>query len=105
MKRKLKTPVIKPVILTDICVILFIKTAQVLSWPDNWTATTKDGKRTAQFEHTLLITPEGVEALTGKIETSPLQFWEKESEVHKGFFLGTTPAARERASQLTATKI
>lgn len=79
-------------------------TSQVLSWPDNWTATTRDGKRTAQFEHTLLLTKDGVEALTGKIETSPMQFWEKESEVHKGFFLGTTPAARERASQLTAAK-
>mmetsp|Transcript_1880 Transcript_1880/g.2522 ORF Transcript_1880/g.2522 Transcript_1880/m.2522 type:complete len:435 (-) Transcript_1880:191-1495(-) len=78
-------------------------TSQVLSWPDNWTATTRDGKRTAQFEHTLLITPDGVEALTGKIETSPIQFWEKESEVHKGLWLGTTPAARKRAALLTSS--
>ncbi|ORX61852.1 MetAP 1 [Hesseltinella vesiculosa] len=33
-------------------------------WPDNWTATTKDGKRSAQFEHTLLVTDTGVEILT-----------------------------------------
>ncbi|KAF7721451.1 Methionine aminopeptidase 1 [Apophysomyces ossiformis] len=33
-------------------------------WPDNWTATTKDGKRSAQFEHTLLVTETGVEILT-----------------------------------------
>ncbi|GAA5918200.1 hypothetical protein JCM6882_005148 [Rhodosporidiobolus microsporus] len=33
-------------------------------WPDNWTATTKDGKPSAQFEETLLITPDGVEVLT-----------------------------------------
>lgn len=79
-------------------------TSQVLSWPDNWTATTRDGKRTAQFEHTLLITPDGVEALTGKQETSPIQFWERESEVHQGLWLGTTPAARERAAALTALK-
>ena len=78
--------------------------AQALSWPDNWTATTRDGKRTAQFEHTLLITPDGVEALTGKLETSPLQFWERESEVHKGFWVGTTPAARERSVALSALK-
>mmetsp|Transcript_11490 Transcript_11490/g.21487 ORF Transcript_11490/g.21487 Transcript_11490/m.21487 type:complete len:446 (+) Transcript_11490:137-1474(+) len=77
-------------------------TAQCLHWPDNWTATTMDGKRTAQFEHTLLITKEGVEALTGKIETSPVQFWEKESEVHKGLWLGTTPEARARAAELNA---
>jgi len=46
-------------------------------WPDNWTATTIDGKRSAQFEHTLLITKDGVERLTGKIETSPKYFWEE----------------------------
>ncbi|KAI0798064.1 methionine aminopeptidase [Abortiporus biennis] len=33
-------------------------------WPDNWTATTIDGKRSAQFEETLLITENGVEILT-----------------------------------------
>lgn len=33
-------------------------------WPDEWTATTKDGKRSAQFEHTLLVTESGVEILT-----------------------------------------
>jgi len=33
-------------------------------WPDNWTATTIDGKRSAQFEDTLLITETGVEILT-----------------------------------------
>lgn len=33
-------------------------------WPDNWTAVTKDGKRTAQFEHTILVTDGGSEILT-----------------------------------------
>lgn len=75
-------------------------TAQRLSWPDDWTATTTDGKRSAQFEHTLLVTPDGVEALTGKIETSPVQWWEKESEVHKGVWLGTTPAAIQKMEEL-----
>jgi len=31
---------------------------------DGWTAVTTDGSRTAQFEHTILITEEGVEILT-----------------------------------------
>jgi methionyl aminopeptidase len=31
---------------------------------DGWTARTIDGKLSAQFEHTLLITEDGVEALT-----------------------------------------
>ncbi|KAI9268057.1 peptidase M24, structural domain-containing protein [Phascolomyces articulosus] len=33
-------------------------------WPDQWSAATADGKRSAQFEHTLLVTEEGVEILT-----------------------------------------
>ncbi len=33
-------------------------------WDDGWTATTRDGSRTAQFEHTLLVTREGAEILT-----------------------------------------
>ena len=40
-------------------------------WPDNWTAVTADGQRSAQFEHTLLITETGVEVLTARLETSP----------------------------------
>lgn len=83
----------------------FYVLAKPLTWPDEWTATTMDGKRSAQFEHTLLITKDGVEALTGKIETSPLQVWERNSMIHKGFWLGTTPEARERAKELTALKL
>jgi methionyl aminopeptidase len=33
-------------------------------WPDGWTAVTADGLRTAQYEHTLVVTNEGVEVLT-----------------------------------------
>jgi methionyl aminopeptidase len=33
-------------------------------WPDGWTAVTRDGKRTAQFEHTVLVTQDGHEILT-----------------------------------------
>ena len=33
-------------------------------WGDGWTAVTVDGSWSAQFEHTLLITPTGVEVLT-----------------------------------------
>jgi len=33
-------------------------------WPDNWTAVTVDGQRSAQFEETILITETGVEVLT-----------------------------------------
>lgn len=47
-------------------------------WNDGWTATTIDGRRSAQFEHTLLVTPTGVEALTGRLPTSNPFFWEAE---------------------------
>jgi methionyl aminopeptidase len=33
-------------------------------WPDNWTVVTKDRKRSAQFEHTLVVTENGAEVLT-----------------------------------------
>lgn len=34
------------------------------TWSDGWTAVTQDLWRSAQFEHTVLITPDGVEILT-----------------------------------------
>ena len=33
-------------------------------WDDGWTAVTSDGRRSAQFEHTVLVTETGVEILT-----------------------------------------
>ena len=42
-----------------------------VKWYDNWTAVTEDGKRSAQFEHTLLITDDGVEVLTARNNNSP----------------------------------
>lgn len=50
-------------------------TAKPVTWPDQWTAATNDGLPTAQFEHTLLITEDGVEALTAKLPDSPKYTW------------------------------
>jgi methionyl aminopeptidase len=36
-------------------------------WPDDWTAVTHDGKKSAQFEHTLVITDTGCEVLTKRL--------------------------------------
>jgi methionyl aminopeptidase len=33
-------------------------------WDDGWTAVTIDRSRTAQFEHTILVTESGAEVLT-----------------------------------------
>jgi methionyl aminopeptidase len=35
-------------------------------WDDGWTALTADGKRTAQFEHTILVTDGAPEVLTAR---------------------------------------
>ncbi|CAG0913645.1 unnamed protein product [Notodromas monacha] len=37
-------------------------------WPDNWTAVTLDGKLSAQFEQTLIVTDTGCEILTKRLE-------------------------------------
>ncbi|KAL1914529.1 uncharacterized protein VTP21DRAFT_8243 [Calcarisporiella thermophila] len=39
-----------------------------VTWPDQWTAVTEDGKRSAQFEQTLLVTETGCEILTKRLE-------------------------------------
>jgi methionyl aminopeptidase len=44
--------------------MLTIGSAQLYSWDDGWTIVTADGKRSAQFEHTLLVTRDGAEILT-----------------------------------------
>jgi methionyl aminopeptidase len=33
-------------------------------WDDGWTVVTTDGRRSAQFEHTLVVTDDGAELLT-----------------------------------------
>ena len=42
-------------------------------WDDGWTAVTADRRRTAQYEHTLAVTADGVEVLTAQAEPLPHQ--------------------------------
>src|SRR5262249_36022576 len=44
--------------------MLTLGTVEFDMWPDGWTVLTKDRKRTAQFEHTVLVTADGHEILT-----------------------------------------
>ncbi len=44
--------------------MLTLGTYDYTMWSDGWTAVTKDGSWTAQFEHTLLVTDDGAEILT-----------------------------------------
>ena len=48
-----------------------IGTWKDITWNDRWTSTTADGKRTAQFEHSILITEDGCEILTARTKDSP----------------------------------
>eukprot|EP00551_Chaetoceros_affinis_P004912 CAMPEP_0203669908 /NCGR_PEP_ID=MMETSP0090-20130426/6139_1 /ASSEMBLY_ACC=CAM_ASM_001088 /TAXON_ID=426623 /ORGANISM="Chaetoceros affinis, Strain CCMP159" /LENGTH=411 /DNA_ID=CAMNT_0050534667 /DNA_START=75 /DNA_END=1310 /DNA_ORIENTATION=+ len=47
------------------------------TWGDNWTAVTTDGKRSAQFEHTVLVTDNGCEILTAR-ENEPVMCWNED---------------------------
>ncbi|HEX5190161.1 MAG TPA: type I methionyl aminopeptidase [Streptosporangiaceae bacterium] len=44
--------------------MLTLGTIEYDLWPDGWTAVTRDRRRTAQFEHTVLVTDTGHEILT-----------------------------------------
>lgn len=44
--------------------MLTLGTVEWDMWDDDWTVVTRDRKRTAQFEHTLLVTETGAEILT-----------------------------------------
>ena len=45
--------------------MITLGTWQHKMWDDEWTAVTADGTRTAQFEHTILVTETSAEVLTG----------------------------------------
>lgn len=57
--------IMKPGMVFTIEPMITLGTWQHTMWDDDWTAVTSDGKRTAQFEHTILVTETGPEVLTG----------------------------------------
>lgn len=56
--------VIEPGMTFTIEPMLTLGTVEWDMWDDDWTVVTRDRKRTAQFEHTLLVTESGAEILT-----------------------------------------
>ena len=56
--------VMKPGMVFTIEPMITLGTWQHKMWDDDWTAVTADGKRTAQFEHMVLVTDSGVDVLT-----------------------------------------
>jgi methionyl aminopeptidase len=60
--------VMKPGHIFTIEPMINLGTWKEVLWPDDWTSTTMDGKRSAQFEHTLLVTESGCEVLTQRTQ-------------------------------------
>src|SRR5579864_4820719 len=58
------TSVMEPGMTFTIEPMLTLGTIDYDIWPDGWTVVTKDRRRTAQFEHTILVTGDGHEILT-----------------------------------------
>lgn len=56
--------VIEPGMVFTIEPMLNLGTPDWVMWDDDWTVVTADGRRSAQFEHTLLVTETGAEILT-----------------------------------------
>jgi methionyl aminopeptidase len=56
--------VIEPGMVFTIEPMLNLGTPDWIMWDDDWTVLTADGRRSAQFEHTLLVTDDGAEILT-----------------------------------------
>nr|WP_259310398.1 type I methionyl aminopeptidase [Cellulomonas sp. P24] len=56
--------VIEPGMVFTIEPMLNLDTPDWVMWDDDWTVLTADGRRSAQFEHTLLVTDTGAEILT-----------------------------------------
>ncbi|MFF7676228.1 type I methionyl aminopeptidase [Actinacidiphila glaucinigra] len=56
--------IMKPGMTFTIEPMLTLGTHEYEIWDDGWTVVTKDRKRTAQFEHTLVVTDTGAEVLT-----------------------------------------
>ncbi|GEL94674.1 type I methionyl aminopeptidase [Cellulomonas composti] len=55
---------IEPGMVFTIEPMLNLGTPDWIVWDDDWTVLTADGRRSAQFEHTLLVTDDGAEILT-----------------------------------------
>ncbi|MEU4825954.1 type I methionyl aminopeptidase [Actinomadura citrea] len=58
------TTIIEPGMTFTVEPMLTLGTHEYDMWADGWTVVTKDRRRTAQFEHTLLVTEDGHEILT-----------------------------------------
>ncbi|RLN61899.1 hypothetical protein BBJ28_00021089 [Nothophytophthora sp. Chile5] len=68
--------IMKPGMIFTIEPMINVGTWRDKTWPDDWTAVTTDGLRSAQFEHTFLVTETGYEILTAR-EKEPVMEWDQ----------------------------
>ncbi|KAF1783842.1 MYND-like zinc finger, mRNA-binding [Phytophthora cactorum] len=66
--------IMKPGMIFTIEPMINLGTWRDQTWPDEWTSVTRDGLRSAQFEHTFLVTETGYEILTAR-ENEPVMEW------------------------------
>ena len=72
------TTIMRPGMTFTIEPMITLGTWQHRMWDDDWTAVTADGKRTAQYEHTILVTDDGFDVLTGGVgAASPFAPWNR----------------------------
>ncbi len=72
------TTIMRPGMTFTIEPMITIGTINYRLWDDDWTAVTADGKRTAQFEHTILVTDDAPDVLTaGEGAVSPSAPWNR----------------------------
>ncbi|OWY92797.1 Methionine aminopeptidase [Phytophthora megakarya] len=69
--------IMKPGMIFTIEPMINVGTWRDQTWPDEWTSVTRDGLRSAQFEHTFLVTETGYEILTAR-ENEPVMEWSQE---------------------------
>ena len=67
------TTVLEPGMTFTIEPMITVGPAEVWMWDDDWTALTVSGQRTAQFEHTMVVTETGVELLTMPADGPPAE--------------------------------
>ncbi|KAJ8601030.1 hypothetical protein CTAYLR_007958 [Chrysophaeum taylorii] len=74
------TGIMKPGHVFTIEPMINLGTYRDRTWPDQWTAVTVDGKRSAQFEHTFLVTEDGYEILTMR-QNEPTMLWDLKKQL------------------------
>jgi len=74
-------------------------------WKDDWTIVTADGKRSAQFEHTLVVTEDGCELLSARLPTSRPLWWEEEAAAASATAAASPDAATAEVPKGEATGV